>query len=61
MEKWFSIIEFAVLLEEVSTKCFYDHTTFNGGYHFRGGDVWDDCGANLDTYTCPQTSNSCEE
>ena len=35
--------------------CSHEHTSFQGGFHFTAGDVWDDitevcddCGANLD-------------
>jgi len=51
--KWVSLAEFARLLEQA--KCPHEHTSFQGGFHFNGGDLWDDlvekcddCGANLD-------------
>jgi len=51
--KWVSLAELATLLKEI--QCSHEHTSFQGGFHFTAGDVWDDitevcddCGANLD-------------
>ncbi len=51
--KWVSLEEFAVLLRQA--QCSHEHSTLQGGFRFRAGEVWDDiteictdCGANLD-------------
>ena len=51
--KWVSLAELATLLKEI--QCSHEHTSFQGGFHFTAGEVWDDitevcddCGANLD-------------
>ena len=51
--KWVSLEDFARLLRQ--SLCQHEHTAFRGGFHFSGGEVWDDlteictdCGANLD-------------
>jgi len=51
--QWILLEEFSKLLQIY--KCPHEHTSFDGGYHFTQGDVWDDivevcddCGANLD-------------
>ena len=48
-----SLAELATLLKEI--QCSHEHTSFQGGFHFTAGEVWDDitevcddCGANLD-------------
>lgn len=53
---WIPIETFARLLAQAA--CQHVHTSHNGGFHFSGGDVWDDlievcddCGANLDRQT----------
>ena len=38
--KWVTLAEFVSLLETV--KCQHEHISTNGGFHFSGGDVWDD-------------------
>ncbi len=50
---WVSLTKFYTLIAEA--KCAHEHTSFQGGLHFNGGDVWDDivevcddCGTNLD-------------
>ena len=50
---WVSLAELVTLLKEI--QCSHEHTSFQGGFHFTAGDVWDDitevcddCGANLD-------------
>ena len=54
--KWITLKEFATLL--LQEQCPHKHTSFNGGFHFSAGDVWDniqevcdDCGASLDNLT----------
>ena len=51
--RWISLEEFATLLTQA--QCPHEHSSFHGGFHFSGGDFWDDiqevctdCGANLD-------------
>jgi hypothetical protein len=51
--KCVSLAELATLLKEI--QCSHEHTSFQGGFHFTAGEVWDDitevcddCGANLD-------------
>ena len=50
---WISLSEFAEVLKQ--EQCQHQHTSYQGGFHFSAGDVWDDlaevctdCGANLD-------------
>ena len=54
--KWVSLPDFLNMLREA--ECKHEHTSYRGGTHFSGGDVWDDieevcddCGANLDRQT----------
>ena len=42
-------------ITRLQAACPHQHTSFTGGWHFSGGEVWDDltevcddCGANLD-------------
>ena len=51
--KWVSLTEYDAVTDKA--KCPHEHTSFQGGFHFTAGDVWDDitevcddCGANLD-------------
>jgi hypothetical protein len=51
--RWVSLKEFYMLITEA--QCPHEQSSFQGGYHFSGGDVWDDiteicndCGTNLD-------------
>lgn len=45
----------SLCIEANQSKCKHEHTATTGGFHFIGGDVWDDveevctdCGINLD-------------
>ena len=51
--KWITLSEFQKLLKEV--ECPHEHISQTGGFHFSGGEVWDDiqevyedCGEVLD-------------
>ncbi len=51
--QWIALEDFAKLIVEAG--CPHQHTSFQGGMHFDGGDVWDDihevcndCGASLE-------------
>jgi len=51
--KWVTLTAFAEMLE--AAQCQHEHISTQGGFHFSGGDVWDDladvcddCGAILD-------------
>ena len=51
--RWVGMEDFATLLRQ--EQCPHEHTSYQGGYHFTAGEVWDDivevchdCGANLD-------------
>ncbi len=50
-------------IEHLQAQCPHTQTSFWGGYHLTGGDVWDDiteicddCGANLDELHCMEES-----
>ena len=54
--KWVTLEEFAKLVRQAT--CTHQHTSFSGGQHFSGGDIWDDiqevcndCGAKLEGQT----------
>jgi hypothetical protein len=54
--KWVNLTDFLEMLKQ--TQCRHEHTSYRGGMHFSGGDVWDDiqevcddCGVNLDRLT----------
>lgn len=56
--QWITLDQFLTILNE--SKCAHEHTSYQGGYHFTQGEVWDDltevcddCGANLDKQTLP--------
>lgn len=38
--KWVELPEFNLLLDQA--KCQHEHVSRMGGFHFSGGDVWDD-------------------
>ena len=51
--RWISLEQLAILLH--ACQCPHEHTSFQGGFHFTEGDVWDDivevcddCGARLE-------------
>jgi hypothetical protein len=39
-ERWLELPDFLLLLEQL--KCAHEHTTRSGGFHYSGGEVWDD-------------------
>lgn len=64
--EWLSISAFFTLLQQQA--CPHQHTTFQGGYHFSAGELWDDlvevcsdCGANLDELPDPRCASDSGE
>ena len=52
-QTWISLDEFVIMVQQAT--CTHEHTSFWGGFHLSGGDVWDDitevcddCGAILE-------------
>lgn len=40
--KWIELAEFAILLKQAV--CPHEHVVTQGGFHLKGGEVWDDIG-----------------
>ena len=38
--KWIDLVEFLLLLDQA--KCPHEHVSRMGGFHFSGGEIWDD-------------------
>jgi len=68
-ERWITFAEFINLLRASQAQCLHAHTSYRGGFHYNGNDIWDDitevcddCGANLDRLRAQsQESEDCLE